>query len=455
MKKALALILAASLVMAGCGSTGTASSEQSQPAVETQAAEQSAAAEQSGTEQEIAAAETGQDQTDTGTVTIEDGKTALAAYLPLTGNSMQFGISIQRGMELAVKHWNEDNGGINGQDVTIDFYDDKGDTTESVNVANLIVADKDKYIAALGSFSSSCAMAAAPIFEENKLLMFSPTGSHPDFGKLGDYIFAIAMTGKYEHMLYAKIATEELGGKNVGFIGAQSDTTELGINMLKAKCEETGANLYTELFVSGTTKDFTPVISSLFNQGDIDVVLISGDYSTVASIVLQMDSLGLKDEDVKILGTGQCAMEEFLDIVGDTGENIYVVTSAPVYFPSIIESMDVTPTLERFINDYTADYQEMADAFAGQAYDAVMAVLNCVKEYQTTDSEVLKDHVGELSGLDEPCSGDSLEYDMELRQMVKPMAMYQIEDGEFVIFKSGSCSLTDEERKTATEIAGY
>lgn len=447
MKKALALILVASLVMvaslmmAGCSGTTVVETQEEEQSVETVETEVKAEPEQS---EEVAA-----------TVTIEDGKTALAAYLPLTGNMMQFGTSIRRGMELAVKHWNEDNGGINGKEVTIDFFDDKGDTTESVNVANLIAADKDKYIAALGSFSSSCAMAAAPIFEESKLLMFSPTGSHPDFGKLGDYIFAIAMTGKYEHMLYAKIATEELEGKNVGFIGAQSDTTELGINMLKEKCEETGANLYTELFVAGTTKDFTPVISSLFNQGDIDVVLISGDYSTVASIVLQMDSLGLKDDDLKILGTGQCAMEEFLDIVGDTGENIYVVTSAPVYFPSIIETMEVTPTLERFINDYSTDYQEMADAFAGQAYDTVMAVLNCVKEYQTTDSEILKDHVGELVGLDEPCSGASLEYDMDLRQMIKPMAMYKIEDGEFVIFKSGNCSLTEDECRTATEIAGY
>ena len=68
---------------------------------------------------------------------------------------------------------------------------------------------------------------------------------------------------------------------------------------------------------------------------------------------------------------------------------------------------------------------------------------------------MLKDHVGELVGLDEPVSGSSLEFDMELRQMVKPMAMYQIEDGEFVIFKSGSTSLTQEERDMATEIAGY
>lgn len=452
MKRVLALILITTLMMTGCGNQNQESREQTEETVENTASAEGGQKEESP--ENINPEEKIQEE-ETDTLTIENGKTHLAAYLPLTGNMMQFGTSIQRGMELAVKHWNQDNGGINGQEVVIDFYDDKGDTTESVNVANLIVADKDKYIAAMGSFSSPCAMAAAPIFEENELLMFSPTGSHPDFCKLGNYIYAIAMTGKYEHMLYAKIATEELEGKNVGFIGAQSDTTDLGINLLEEKCKETGANLYKELFVAGTTKDFTPVISSLFNQGDIDVILISGDYSTVASIVLQMDSLGLKDNDLKILGTGQCAMEEFLDIVGNTGENIYVVTSAPVYFPSIIESMNVTPTLERFINDYSADYNEMADAFAGQAYDTVMAVLNCVKEYQTTDSEILKEHVGELVGLDEPCSGDSLEYDMELRQMVKPMAMYQIVDGEFVIFKSGSTSLTEQERETATEIAGY
>ena len=450
-KQAIGLMVTTAMVLSGCGAgTQTAAETQQSSAAASAAAE--TVQESSAVQTEVAenAEESGAE-----TVTIENGKTKLAAYLPLTGNSMQFGLSLQKGMELAVKHWNEDNGGINGEPVTIDFFDDKGDTTECVNVANLIVADKDEYIAAMGSFSSACAMAAAPIYEENELLMFSPTGSHPDFCKLGEYIYAIAMTGKYEHMLYAKIATDELEGKNVGFIAAQSDTTDLGIAMLEAKCEQTGANLYTELFVEGTTKDFTPVISALFNGRDLDVLLISGTYSTAASIVLQMESLGLKSDDLKILCTGSCAMEEFVDILGESGEGIYVVTSSPVYFTSVLDTMDVTPTLERFINDYSADYNEMADSFAGQAYDTVMAVLNCCKEYQTTDSAVLKDHVGELVGLDEPVSGSSLEFDMELRQMVKPMAMYQIEDGEFVIFKSGSTSLTQEERDMATEIAGY
>ena len=87
-------------------------------------------------------------------------KNKLAFFLPMTGDQMQYGESLSRGAELALKQYNEKN----GTDYVIEIMDDKGDPKEAVNVANLIVSDPT-VIAGMGSFSSSCAMAAAPVFE--------------------------------------------------------------------------------------------------------------------------------------------------------------------------------------------------------------------------------------------------------------------------------------------------
>ena len=96
-------------------------------------------------------------------------KNKLAFFLPMTGDQMQYGESLSHGAKLALKQYNE----AHGTDYVIEVYDDKGDPTEAVNVANKIVSDPT-VIAGMGSFSSSCAMAAAPIFEEADLLLFSP-----------------------------------------------------------------------------------------------------------------------------------------------------------------------------------------------------------------------------------------------------------------------------------------
>ena len=152
-----ALAAAMSLAMlAGCsGNTTSGSSSTGETGT---ASESSTAGETTGTE-----------------------KNKLAFFLPMTGDQMQYGESLSRGAELALKQYNEKN----GTDYVIEIMDDKGDPKEAVNVANLIVSDPT-VIAGMGSFSSSCAMAAAPVFEEADLLLFSPNASHTDFPAMGE-----------------------------------------------------------------------------------------------------------------------------------------------------------------------------------------------------------------------------------------------------------------------------
>ncbi len=389
------------------------------------------------------------------TLEIENGKTAIAAFLPLTGNHMWYGTHIANGMKLAVQHWNERTGGINGQDVTLDFFDDRSDATECINIANQIVENKDKYIFASGSFASGVCMPAAPVYQDAGMLMYCPCGSHQDFCKLGDHIFAIAMTAKYEQAQYMKFMFEELGCKNVGFIFPADSFLDLEIELANWYAERNDANAYIVDFVAGSTKDFTPVITTLFDGKELDGLMVGGDYATDATIIQQIANLGLMNENLKISGTGQTAVPEFIEILGETGEGVYVCTSAPAYYPSVLESMGMTPTMERFVTEYQEQFGEQADAFAGQGYDTMMVVLNCVEKYLTTDSDELAAHVGEMIGMEEPVSGPTLEYDAELNQMIKSMTCAVIENGEFVAYGKGYFSLTQEERDACTEFAGY
>lgn len=169
-----ALAAAMSLAMlAGCsGNTTSGSSSTGETGT---ASESSTAGETTGTE-----------------------KNKLAFFLPMTGDQMQYGESLSRGAELALKQYNEKN----GTDYVIEIMDDKGDPKEAVNVANLIVSDPT-VIAGMGSFSSSCAMAAAPVFEEADLLLFSPNASHTDFPAMGENMFSAVMSQKYEGAEFA------------------------------------------------------------------------------------------------------------------------------------------------------------------------------------------------------------------------------------------------------------
>ena len=80
-----------------------------------------------------------------------NGRTKLAMFAPLTGDNLQYGVKIRDGAQLAVDQFNAEH----GTEFTLEVYDDKGDPNEAVNIANMIVSDKDEVVAALAGYGSS------------------------------------------------------------------------------------------------------------------------------------------------------------------------------------------------------------------------------------------------------------------------------------------------------------
>ena len=83
----------------------------------------------------------------------------LAVIAPLTGDFAQYGEAYRTAVELMVSQVNAE-GGINGKQLAYDIFDDKNDAKESATLAGRI-ADDGSYIALLGPFASTCALATA------------------------------------------------------------------------------------------------------------------------------------------------------------------------------------------------------------------------------------------------------------------------------------------------------
>ena len=108
----------------------------------------------------------------------------LAIACPVTGDSAEYGVHFSIAAEMAAEAINE-SGGINGRTVEIEIFDSKNDAKEAAEVARLIGQD-GSILATIGDFSSTCAMAAAPIYEENQLVQVTPSAGLIDVPKTGD-----------------------------------------------------------------------------------------------------------------------------------------------------------------------------------------------------------------------------------------------------------------------------
>jgi branched-chain amino acid transport system substrate-binding protein len=107
----------------------------------------------------------------------------------MTGGEATFGISTHRGIELAFKQINS-AGGVQGKQLKLLSMDDQGKPEEAATAVTKLIT-QDKVVALLGEVASSRSLAAAPIAQQYKIPMISPSSTNPKVTEVGDYIFRV------------------------------------------------------------------------------------------------------------------------------------------------------------------------------------------------------------------------------------------------------------------------
>lgn len=312
----------------------------------------------------------------------------LAVVSPVTGDSAEYGIHFNVGAQMAADKINE-AGGINGKQVVLKSFDSKNDAKEAAEVARLICQDKT-ILATIGDFSSTCCMATAPIYEENKTVQISPSAGLIDFPRVGPYNFST--TGVQENdggFLMNRVINEKMGAKSVAIVYTNND---YGLNMLSYMTQEAEADgvviTDTEAIASGE-KDFTAIVSKM-RQTEPEAVAIMGSYNEVANCVKQIRQVGW---DVPVAISGSALTDQLVELLGDDVNGIY---SNIAFVAS-----DNTPETKEFNEEFTKRANMPPSFHSISTYDTVMLVCDAaIKCGDNLNRETLKDAIQSYKGFD-------------------------------------------------------
>ena len=97
------------------------------------------------------------------------------------------------------------NGGVNDRKLELIKLDNQSNI-ELVPIVVQKLIEEHKVIALIGEVASNRSLKAAPIAQENKVVMLSPTSSHPDLTKVGDYIFRACYPDTVQGRIMANFA---------------------------------------------------------------------------------------------------------------------------------------------------------------------------------------------------------------------------------------------------------
>jgi branched-chain amino acid transport system substrate-binding protein len=316
----------------------------------------------------------------------------IAVVGPTTGNAAQYGIAVNRGITMYVEEYNA-KGGFKGAPVELTFFDDKNDAKETVSISNMILAEGD-YACVWGPFSSTSAFAMAEVLNEEKLLIFSPTCSHPDFTKIYKYVYRIPAISSYEAKFAAWYLKEGWEAKNTAAIYTNNDWGITVNDLFLKEAANRGMKVVAdESFIIGQTKDFSPLLTKIKAAGADSVYLIC-QYTEAAQILIQAESLC---PDINVLASVSACQPEALKIAQEAGMKArYLSATSGIERPAVTR-----------MKKYLAEKYDGAqpDNFFYCGYNAAMIALMSLDKAETTDPDAWWNAVldiGEYPGIDNP-----------------------------------------------------
>jgi len=195
----------------------------------------------------------------TGNATQETIK--IGALFPLTGDVAQLGIPASQAVELAVEEANA-AGGVNGRKIEF-VKEDGGCNPKDATSATTKLIEIDKVVAIIGGFCSGETLAAAPIAERNRVILFSPTSSNPKITEAGDFIFRSYPSDAFQGSYAADYVYNQKNARNASILYINNDWGT-GIKVtFRNKFEQLGGAIVSEDTFDQSTTDLRTQLTKI------------------------------------------------------------------------------------------------------------------------------------------------------------------------------------------------
>jgi branched-chain amino acid transport system substrate-binding protein len=340
-------------------------------------------------------------------------KVKIGVFMSMTGDTANFGMSSVNGIKMATDEANA-AGGINGKQIELDVQDDRSDPSEAATIVTKFVT-QDGVQAILGEVASSRSIAAAPIAQNAKIPMLTPSSTNPEVTRKGDYIFRSCFIDPVQGAAIAQFAARTLNAKRAGIMVDRKNDYSTGLEKFISQTftKLGGQMVVTQSYAAGD-QDFNAQITSI-KGANPDVIFVPGYYGDVALFAKQARDKGIT-----------------VPLVGGDGwdaEQLYKIGGAALngsFFSNHYSPYDQDPKVQKFVNDYKARYNSIPDALAATAYDAARIMFDAIKRANSLDGKAIRDALAATK--DFPGVTGQVTFN-ENRDAVKPIVMIEIKDG--------------------------
>jgi branched-chain amino acid transport system substrate-binding protein len=296
----------------------------------------------------------------------------------MTGSEATFGISTHRGIEMAIEQANA-AGGVKGKKLALVSMDDQGKPEEAATAVTKLIT-QDQVTAILGEVASGRSMAMAPIAQQYKIPMVTPSSTNPKVTEFGDHIFRVCFIDPFQGTVMAKFASENLKIKKVAILRDVKNDYSVGLaNFFAETFQKLGGEIVLDQSYSSGDMDFKSQLTAIRSKSP-EAIFVPGYYTEVGLIGRQARELGLK---VPLMGGDGWDSPKLHEIGGEALNGSF--------FSNHYSQEDQSPQVQTFITTFKAKHGTTPDGLAAMGYDGARVLIEAMGRAKSLSSADIRE----------------------------------------------------------------
>ncbi len=296
----------------------------------------------------------------------EEGPFRIGVMESLTGPGETYGTVANQAKQMAVDEINE-AGGIDGRMIELVVEDSKCSAQDAITAYRKLTNVEGVKII-LGTSCSGAMLGAAPLAEEEGVVMFSGLATNPDIANAGDYIFRTSMSDAQLGIDTGNVLWAD-GIRTLATINEETDYAE-GVRRASVdQFVKRGGKVVAEERYPSDTTDFRTQLTKLIGENPDALHVAAQAEFAGGTIVKQVRELGYEGpiySDVVVVGATALA------ISGDAATGVKAITAD--LDPANNKAKDVVANFKKKYDYVTLPW------YLGSAYDDVYITAECLKK---------------------------------------------------------------------------
>ncbi|ELK43866.1 branched chain amino acid ABC transporter substrate-binding protein [Brevibacillus agri] len=295
-------------------------------------------------------------------------KLVIAVVGPMSGQYSDYGSTAKAGAEYALKEKQEAFKAL-GFDVQLSAQDDQADPKQGVAVAQMLISNPD-VVGVVGHATTGASITAAAQYDQEKLVMVSPSATGSDLTEQGKKIVhRICARDDQQGSKAAIYAKNQLGVKSAFIMHDKAAYGQGLAEEVKKQFEADGVQIVGFEGVTAGEKDYSAVINQIVSKNP-EMIYFGGYYSDAGIIVKQAREKGFKGI---FMGGDGYDSADLVKIAGAENAN-------NVVFTSTVGDVGATEEGKKWIEDFEKSTGNKVGIFTSFGYDSMGVMLNGLEE---------------------------------------------------------------------------